>query len=331
MQGCYHPLLPLLLALVVGCSGSEVRSQSILRVAEMTAPEIAALDRDRTVVLLPGGILEQHGPYLPSFSDGYWNERLTEALADSIAARGEWTVVIFPLIPLGNSGANDIGGRFSFPGTYTVRFETLRNIFMDLATELGEQGFRRIFVVHSHGAPNHSRALEQAGDYFHDAYGGFMVHLGGLLPVIAAWEGDKDDGARDEDGLAIHAGMDETSWVLHLRPDLVRPGYRGAEPLAGSDMDELITIAERPNWPGYLGSPRLANAPHGASIWEEALNVAVGIATAILDGKSPGEIPRFADEMLQSPPDVRLDQASLEHEERIRQQQDDWLRSRGLR
>ncbi len=71
--------------------------------------------------------------------------------------------MIFPTIPLGNSGANDIGGKFNFPGTYAVRFETLRSIFMDLATELGEQKFKWIFVVHGHGAPNHVRALDQAG------------------------------------------------------------------------------------------------------------------------------------------------------------------------
>lgn len=85
--------------------------------------------------------------------------------------------MIFPTIPLGNSGANDIGGKYSFPGTYAVRFETLRAIFMDLAAELGEQKFKWIFVVHGHGAPNHVRALDQAGDSFRDTYGGRMVNL----------------------------------------------------------------------------------------------------------------------------------------------------------
>ena len=49
----------------------------ILRVADLNTEEIRALDRARTVVILPGGILEQHGPYLPSYSDGYFNERLS--------------------------------------------------------------------------------------------------------------------------------------------------------------------------------------------------------------------------------------------------------------
>ena len=44
-------------------------SAQIYRVAEMNTDQIRALDRETTIVLLPGGILEQHGPYLPSFTD----------------------------------------------------------------------------------------------------------------------------------------------------------------------------------------------------------------------------------------------------------------------
>lgn len=56
----------------------------IYHVKEMKTEQIKALDREKTVVLLPGGILEEHGPYLPSFTDGYRNEWLTEALANAI-------------------------------------------------------------------------------------------------------------------------------------------------------------------------------------------------------------------------------------------------------
>jgi creatinine amidohydrolase/Fe(II)-dependent formamide hydrolase-like protein len=136
-------------------------------------------------VLLPGGIIEQHGPYLPAFADGYMNERMTQEIANAIVERPGWKVLIFPLIPLGAGGANEIGLKYVFDGTYAVHFATLRAVFMDLATELGEAGFRWIFVVHLHGAPNHNRALDQAGDYFRDTYGGRMVHLFGLLPVSA--------------------------------------------------------------------------------------------------------------------------------------------------
>ena len=96
-------------------------------------------------------------------------------------------MLVFPQVAVGASGYNEVGGHFTFPGTYAVRPSTLRAVFMDLASELGDQGFRWIFVVHVHGAPRHNRVLDQAGDYFHDTYGGRMVHLWGLLPVVGAW------------------------------------------------------------------------------------------------------------------------------------------------
>jgi hypothetical protein len=88
---------------------------NILQLKELTSPQIQSLDKSKTVVLIPGGILEEHGPSLPSFSDGYWNEKLTDTIAKAIAARKDWDVVVFPIIPLGNSGANDVGLKYSFP------------------------------------------------------------------------------------------------------------------------------------------------------------------------------------------------------------------------
>ncbi len=301
-------------------------SAQIYRIAEMNVEQIKRLDKEKTVVILPGGIVEEHGPYLPTFTDGYWNEQLTKELAKAIAAKKGWSVVIFPTIPLGNSGANDIGGKFSFPGTYAVRFETLRSIFMDLATELGEQKFKWIFVVHGHGAPNHVRALDQAGDYFRDTYGGRMVNLTGLLPVVAAWDGKKTDAERKEDGLPIHAGMDETSMMLFLRPDLVDPNYKNAKPFASDKMEHLINIARRPDWPGYLGSPRLASRAQYANGWQLATTEAVNFGLKILNGLDDRTIPRFGDEMAKSPTEVALDQASLKHEARIKIRQDNWLK-----
>src|SRR4051812_6448539 len=74
----------------------------IYQLQELNTPQIKVLTNDHTVILIPGGILEEHGPYLPSFTDGYWNERLTDSLAQAIVARKGWNVIIFPTIPLGN-------------------------------------------------------------------------------------------------------------------------------------------------------------------------------------------------------------------------------------
>jgi creatinine amidohydrolase/Fe(II)-dependent formamide hydrolase-like protein len=101
--------LLLVISLLVLVAAANARTY---RIAEMNSEQIRRLNKGKTVVLIPGGILEEHGPYLPSFTDGYWNERLTNSLAKAITAKPGWSVIIFPTIPLGNSGANDIGGVF---------------------------------------------------------------------------------------------------------------------------------------------------------------------------------------------------------------------------
>jgi len=177
--------------------------------------------------------------------------------------------LVFPQIPVGASGSNELGGHFTFPGTYAVRPGTLRAVFMDLASELGEQGFRWIFVVHVHGAPLHNRALDQASDFFHDTYGGRMVHLWGLVPVLGGW-GQALQGLsaaeKQEEGVSLHGGMDETSLLLYLRPDLVSPDYRSAPVVTGHSLDESFAVTRAADWPGYLGSPRPASAAMGERI-----------------------------------------------------------------
>lgn len=69
----------------------------ILRVAEMNTAQLRALDRAKTVVFLTGGMLEEHGPYLPSFTDGILSDRLTGELVQAIIARRPgWTALLLP-------------------------------------------------------------------------------------------------------------------------------------------------------------------------------------------------------------------------------------------
>ncbi len=227
MTKTFYLLSIIIICFSSSCSDTSKKSirpkttHNIFKLKELNTTQIQGLDKSKTVVLIPGGILEEHGPYMPCFTDGYWNEKFTDTLAQAIALKRGWKVVIFPTIPLGNSGANDVGMKYSFPGTYTIRFETLRAIFMDLATELGEQGFKNIFIVHGHGAPNHQRALDQASDFFNETYNGKMVNLMGLNPVIMKWfEAPKTPEQQKEDGFTIHAGMSETSSMLFIAPHL---------------------------------------------------------------------------------------------------------------
>ena len=316
----------ILLAAVMFLS-QQVAAQ-VVRIAEMNTRQIQALNLQKTVVLIPGGILEEHGPYLPSYTDGYAIDAYTQELAKAIVARPGWTVVLFPQIPLGNDPANTIGGKRVFPGSYPVRMATLRAIYMDLANELGEQGFRWVFLVHNHGAPNHHKALNQASDYFHDVYGGTMVHLFGLKPVFLCY-GIEDKmlspKEREEEGFSVHAGADEQSEILFLRPEFVPPDYRAAESLTGKNFADLVRIAKADGWPGYFGAPRLASAAMGAQAFTLSSQKLKEMALQILDGLEYRKIPRYADEM--HPLNVVGEKAELEYEQALEKRELDWLKT----
>ena len=242
----------------------------ILQMAELNADQVRILDRAKTVVLIPGGILEEHGPYLPSYTDGYADAAFTQELARGIVARPGWTVVVLPQIPLGFGGANNIGAKWNFPGSFTLRMATVRAVYMDLASALGEQGFRWIFVIHNHGDPQNSVALDQASDFFHDSYGGTMVHLFGLSPIMNCCSHKLLTPAqREEEGFTVHAGADEHSQILFLRPDLVDPAYRKRDRLPAETLRICtgwrrcrigLGTSELPGWPARrLGRRILRN------------------------------------------------------------------------
>ncbi len=322
--------LPLLLAAISLCA-SPARAQ-VYRLADLTTEQIRALNAAKTVVIIPGGILEEHGPYLPSYSDGFFDQAYSRELANAIVSRPGWTVLMFPEIPLGVGGANELGGKGVFPGSYNVRLSTLRAVYMDLASMLGDQGFRWIFVIFMHDGPENHLALEQASDYFHDVYGGNMVHLYDLKPIH-----DCCDTAHrmlsaeqlSENGFTVHGGIGEHSEMLFLRPDLVSPAIRNAPSVTAKDFPDLVRIARQDGWPGYWGAPRYASAAFGADSFRKISEKMNGLALQILDGLDWRGIPRFSDEQVAF---LRSAGQPVEsHYDRKRERrQMDWLKSRNL-
>lgn len=276
---------------------SKALPAQVLHVADLNTRQIRALDRSHTVVILQGGMIEEHGPYLPAFTDGVLSDHLTKELAAGIAKeRPKWTVLVFPPISAGASGSNEIGKQYSFPGTYALRPSTLRAAFADLATELGDQGFRWILIVHVHGSPLHIGALDDAADFFHDTYGGTMVNLWGLMQVLGGWGGamqSMTDAEKKADGLSLHGGMDEHSLMLYLRPDLVAKDFHSAKSVIGANYEEAFATAHGEGWPGYLGGPQIATVAWGKNIWTAFAAATVKTSVEILDGKDAASYPRY--------------------------------------
>jgi creatinine amidohydrolase len=172
---------------------------------------------------------------------------------------------------------------------------------------LGEQRFRWIFIVHAHGAPNHNRMLDQAGDYFRDTYGGHMVHLMGLLPA-----GDGNDGGLSP---AVSA------------PGSGRPPVERAQPQSGNGWEDLTRLARAPEWPGYFGSPRLVTAASGARSFASAVKTAIDHALKILDGSDERQFPRVGDLASKSAPNIGIDKDAIARELEIEKKQQAWLRT----
>ena len=319
-------LVAVLLICVVPISGFA----QILKVAELSARDLENLNRDQTIVIMPGGILEEHGPYLPAFNDGYLNAWLAKRMAEAIIANRGGTVLMFPTIPLGAGIPEDFAGLSPFSGSYTVRPETLRSVYMDLASALGDDGFRKIFVISKHGAPQHNTALLEAAEYFNDRYTGTMVILTSLIyegaidtPIIF------DEEEQKEHGLIVHAGGEETSQALFLQPQLVAEDYVEAKPYHAATTTDLIRIAKAPDWPGYFGSPRLATSTKGAAMVEHRSKLLIELALRILDGYDWTTLPTRADRGANDPAFRELRENTDARAEKERLIQEEWISIRG--
>jgi creatinine amidohydrolase len=247
----------------------------IYKLEELSWPQIDALDRQRTLFILPVGTIEQHGPHLPVGADtlGVMYEtngasrRVSQALPD-------WNVVLMPTINYGQAGANIMGDRLVHPGTYSIRQSTLRSLVADVGGQIAQNGFKWIFVTNGHGAPTHNIAINDACDFVSETFRVTMLHLTGLFRADEAIQarGRKIDAQHfsaeelSEFGMDVHAGVGETSGMLAVRPDLVRSSYKSLPSQAGRSLEELRKIATAPGWQGYLSSPARATTSYGRAI-----------------------------------------------------------------
>ena len=147
-----------------------------------------------------------------------------------------------PPVNYGQGGANQLGDMPVHPGTYAIRQSTLRSLVADLGGQVAQNGFKWIFVMNGHGAPTHNIAINEACDFVSETFGVTMLHLTGLFRADAAIQ---SSGARINAkyfsaaelscfGMDVHAGVGETSGMLAVRPDLVRPNYRNAPQPGGA-------------------------------------------------------------------------------------------------
>ncbi|MBI3268085.1 MAG: creatininase family protein [Planctomycetes bacterium] len=243
----------------------------------MTWEEVRALDLARTVLLLPVGATEAHGPHLPLATDVLIGEAMAHAAAERLAARGHPALV---LPALAYSVARFAAG---FPGTLSIRPETATALVVDVARALADQGVRRLGLANAHLDPGHLASLAAAVEAIR-AEGRIAVAFPDL--TRKPWSLRLTEEFRSG---ACHAGRFESSIVLAARPELVREGLRTALPpnpasLSRAIRDGKSTFEEAGGPRAYFGDPAAAGADEGratietlGAILEEAV---LGLACA---------------------------------------------------
>jgi creatinine amidohydrolase len=280
---------------------------SIHELEELTWPEIDALHRDRTLFVLPIGMVEQHGPHLPVGADTIAVTFEADLTSKAVkAALPAWNVVMMPTINYGHAGANQLGNRPIHPGTYAIRQSTLRAIVADIGGQLAQNGFKWIFVVNGHAAPTHNIAINEACDFVSESFEVTMLHLTGLFRADAAIQSRGNimrakhftPAEVSSFGLDVHAGVGETSGMLAIRRDLVAPSYQTVPSRAGHSLEELREIATRPGWQGYFSSPARASVEYGRAVeawWVDGFTDlivrAVGGENLLLHRRLPETVP----------------------------------------
>jgi creatinine amidohydrolase len=293
---------------------------------ELTTFDVKSLDLARTAVIIPGGLIEEHGPYLPLYTDGYTNEALAKKVADSIFAELNFKVLIFPTIPLGVGSPETFAGIQTYPGVVYLKPSTLRLLFMDIADMLGRQGFKWIFVIFKHGDKEHNEVLNQACDYFAESYDGKMVTLTAL--EYDTWKGKLpplSPGQIAENGIDIHAGMDETSRMLFNFPSLVKSNYVNATPMPAQSWNDFPRLTESAAWKGYYGSPRLATKEYGQSIMNKFSHNLSELAIKIISGYDHRQLKKLGEKTNAA---ERGTVTSLTDEIDLKQKK--WLKKKGI-
>jgi len=183
---------------------------SRLLFAEMTREELRDVASE-TMVVLPLGATEQHGPHLPTGTDFLTIEHLARAAAGRAAE--EISITVTPALPFGSSDHHLI-----FGATLSLRTETYYGVLTDLLRSLVTDGFRRIFLLNGHGG-NHELAQLAARDVALE----LPARIAAASYWTIAWDALVEQGAHLGCRLPGHAGIFETSMMLSLRPELVAP------------------------------------------------------------------------------------------------------------
>ena len=194
-------------------------------------------DRENTVIVLPTGATEQHGPHLPCAVDTV----ISAGVVGHALARLPEAVPAYAMAPITYGKSEE---HLHFPGTMTLSGETLLATMNEIGESVYRAVFRKLLIVNGHGGQ--PQVMEIAARELRLRHGDFIV-----VPSFT-WRVPHVAGqylSEREKKLAMHAGHAETALMLALAPDTVR-------------MDHAVT-----NYPPEFPSKLLSHDGRPACAW----------------------------------------------------------------
>jgi creatinine amidohydrolase/Fe(II)-dependent formamide hydrolase-like protein len=238
------------------------RPPAMRSIGDLTFPEVAQRLRETSILCLPLGATEQHGPHLPLDTDVTVARELTRRIVTRWG--DELDLWQLPTVSISLSREHDWA-----PGTLSVDIQTFVALMRDLARSIVRAlPSRNLAIINGHGG---NRGL--LDNLIHELRGDFALNTCVLHPF---------DLARIEAGSGdVHGGKSETSLMLALDPGRVRRELIPAAP--GSADNEAIAalIFDRgASFPWRTDDPRLA----ASGVIGDAAGARAELGQSIIDG-----------------------------------------------
>ncbi|QJQ95193.1 MULTISPECIES: creatininase family protein [Halomonadaceae] len=245
---------------------------------EMTWPEVEeALQRVR-MAIVPVGAHEQHGPHMNESCDAV----LATEMAKRLAARLHPDVLVTPTVNMGVSPHH-----LNFPGTLSLRPETLIAVLRDMVISLKRHGIDRVLFLNSHGGNQATLSLACAT---------FSQELG-VVCYYAKTTASAKKAMKEHvhSTLFGHSCEREVSEALYMAPHLVRPerlekgdivsGGRWERMRPGNPIQGFYRYEEMTR-NGCIGDATQASYAIGKVIVEEALEELSAAVHALLNERA---------------------------------------------
>ena len=222
---------------------------------ELSGPAATEALTEDSILVLPTGAIEHHGPHLPLATDWLMADLIGRTVVETAAAAGQ-DVWLLPSLAYTKSDEHHWA-----PGTIWLTYETFMATIVDIGRSVAATPAKTIVFFNGHGG---NIALLQVALRELRRRFGLRTFLMGVGIQAGA----------EEKGFGIHGGHEETSMILHLRPDLVDMTL--ADRWIPDHMADLEQIkfnggAVSFGWlsndfgpAGVIGDATLASAEHGA-------------------------------------------------------------------